>query len=284
VTAGIVSAKGRTIGAGPYDDYIQTDASINPGNSGGPLLNMQGEVVGINTAIIASGQGIGFAIPIDMARGIVAELKQEGGVTRGWLGVNIQDLKDDLATYYGVEKGQGVLVAQVIPGDPADKAGIQAKDIITAVDGTPVTSSRELSAKAAGLKVGERVDVTLLRDGQEQTVSLKVGRRPLTMARNGNPGSEKETEYGIQVSDLTPELARRLNIEAERGAVVTGVKPDSKAAKAGLQEGDVIVEVNRHDVESAQDFKAQVEKKKADESLNLLVKRSPGVLQVIPLG
>jgi serine protease Do len=284
VTAGIVSAKGRTIGAGPYDDYIQTDASINPGNSGGPLLNMQGEVVGINTAIIASGQGIGFAIPIDMARGIVAELKQEGGVTRGWLGVNIQDLKDDLATYYGVEKGQGVLVAQVIPGDPADKAGIQAKDIITAVDGTPVTSSRELSAKAAGLKVGERVDVTLLRDGQEQTVSIKVGRRPLTMARSGNPGSEKETEYGIQVSDLTPELARRLNIEAERGAVVTGVKPGSKAAKAGLREGDVIVEVNRHDVESAQDFKTQVEKKKADESLNLLVKRSPGGLQVIPLG
>jgi serine protease Do len=284
VTAGIVSAKGRVIGAGPYDDYIQTDASINPGNSGGPLLNMQGEVVGINTAIIASGQGIGFAIPIDMASGIVSQLKKEGGVTRGWLGVTIQDLKDDLAKYYGVEKGQGVLVTQVVPGDPADKAGIRTKDIITAVDGTPVASSRELTAQAAGLAVGESVKVSLLRDGKKKTVNLKVGRRPLTMAQNGNPGSEKETEYGIQVSDLTPELARRLNIEAERGAVVTGIKPGSKAAQAGLQEGDLIVEVNRHDVESARDFKTQVEKNKAGDNLNLLVKRNPGGLKVIPLG
>ncbi len=283
VTAGIVSAKGRVIGSGPYDDYIQTDASINPGNSGGPLLNMKGEVVGINTAIVASGQGIGFAIPIDMANGIISQLRDEGEVTRGWLGVTIQDLRGDLATYYGIEKGQGVLVTQVMPGDPADKAGIRAKDIITAVDGTPVGSSRELTAKAAGLAVNDRVEVTLLRDGKQKTVSLKVGRRPLTLAQNESPGSEKETEYGIRVSDLTPEMARKLNIEDEGGAVVTGVRPGSKADRAGLREGDVIVEVNRHEIDSAQDFKNRVKKNNKGSDLNLLVKRGQSGLKVIPL-
>jgi serine protease Do len=284
VTAGIVSAKGRVIGSGPYDDYIQTDASINPGNSGGPLLNMQGEVVGINTAIIASGQGIGFAIPIDMATNIVAQLKKEGAVTRGWLGVSIQDLDNDLANYYGVEKDQGVLVTNVVSGDPADKAGIHPNDIITAVAGTKVTSSRELTAKAASLAVDDKVDVSLLRDGKEITVSLQVGRRPLDLAQNGSTDSETESGYGIQVTDLTPELARRLKVEAERGAVVTGVEPGSKADQAGLEEGDVIVEVNRHQVESARDFKDRVQENKKGDRLNLLVKSDRGGLKVIQLG
>ena len=139
VTAGIVSAKGRVIGSGPYDDFIQTDASINPGNSGGPLLNMNGEVVGINTAIVAQGQGIGFAIPVNLARGIIEQLKAHGSVTRGWLGVGIQDLTPELAEYYGLKDKQGVLVAQVFEGDPADKAGIKAKDVIIEVDGKPIT-------------------------------------------------------------------------------------------------------------------------------------------------
>ncbi|MDJ0853764.1 MAG: DegQ family serine endoprotease [Desulfobacterales bacterium] len=283
VTAGIVSAKGRVIGAGPYDDYIQTDASINPGNSGGPLLNMQGEVVGINTAIIASGQGIGFAIPIDMANDIVTQLKAEGEVTRGWLGVTIQDLKGDLASYYDLEEGRGVLVTQVVPGDPADKAGIRPNDIILEVDDTEVNSSRALTTKAAGLAVGERVDVTVLRNGKEKNLTLKVGRRPLTLAQSGKTGSEKETEYGIHVSDLTPEMARQMNIEDARGAVVTAVKPGSKAAKAGLQQGDVIVEVNRHEVDSAKDFKKRVLKHKQGGDLKLLVKRANGGLKVVAL-
>ena len=284
VTAGIVSAKGRVIGSGPYDDYIQTDASINPGNSGGPLLNMQGEVVGINTAIIASGQGIGFAIPIDMANGVISQLKAEGEVTRGWLGVTIQDLKGDLASYYGVEKGQGVLVTQVVSGDPADKAGIRAMDIIMAIDGSPVGSRRELTAKAAGLSVNEEVDVVLLRDSESKTVFLKVGRRPLTLARNGEPNAEGQTAYGIQVSDLTPALARQLNIEREGGAVVTGVEPGSTADKAGLREGDVILEVDRQAVDSARDFKNRVTNKKKGTDLNLLVQRGQAGLKVIPLG
>jgi len=284
VTAGIVSAKGRVIGSGPYDDYIQTDASINPGNSGGPLLNMRGQVVGINTAIIASGQGIGFAIPIDMATNIVAQLKKEGEVTRGWLGVTIQDLKADLANYYGVQKDHGVLVTNVVPGDPADKAGIQANDIITEVDGTKVNSSRELTAKVAALPVDHRVDVTLLRDGKEKTVSLNVGRRPVTMAQNGKADSENDSTYGVQVTDLTPELARRLNIDAGRGAVVTGVEPGSKADQAGLAEGDVIVEVNRHEVESARDFKDRIQHNPKGENLDLLVKSGQGGLRVVQLG
>ena len=284
VTAGIVSAKGRVIGAGPYDDYIQTDASINPGNSGGPLLNMQGEVVGINTAIIASGQGIGFAIPIDMATRIVSQLKSNGEVTRGWLGVTIQDLGKDLADYYGVKKDQGVLVTKVVPGDPADKAGIKPNDIITEVGGTKVTSSHELTAKAASLPVDEKVDVTLLRDGKEKTVSLTVGRRPMTLAQNGEPESGTESGYGIQVTDLTPELARRLNIDAEHGAVVTGVEPGSKADQAGLEEGDVIVEANHHQVESARDFKERVQENKKGDRLNLLVKSDKGGLKVVQLG
>ena len=283
VTAGIVSAKGRMIGSGPYDDYIQTDASINPGNSGGPLLNMQGEVVGINTAIIASGQGIGFAIPIDMANDIVAQLKAEGEVTRGWLGVTIQDLKGDLASYYNVAEGRGVLVTQVVPGDPADKAGMQANDIILKVDGSQVNSSRALTAKAAGLAVGERVDVTVLRNGKEKNLTIKVGRRPLSLAQSGKTESTKETEYGLRVSDLTPEMARQLNSDDARGAVVTAVKPGSKAAQAGLREGDVIVEVNRQAVDSAKDFKLRVLKHKQDGDLKLLVKRANGGLRVVVL-
>ena len=182
VTAGIVSAKGRVIGSGPYDDFIQTDASINPGNSGGPLINTQGEVVGINTMIIAGGQGIGFAIPINLAKNIVDQLKNNGEVTRGWIGITIQNLKDDLAEYYGVKGKSGVLVNEVVPGDPADKAGIQPKDIITAVNGKKVTTSRDLTNLAANLGVGDAAEVTILRNGKPKTLEVKIGKRPLTMA------------------------------------------------------------------------------------------------------
>jgi serine protease Do len=167
VTAGIVSAKGRVIGSGPYDDFIQTDASINPGNSGGPLINMNGEVVGINTAIIAGGQGIGFAIPIDLANNIIKQLKTNGEVTRGWLGITIQDLSGDLAEYYGVKGKTGVLVADVIPGDPADQAGIKPHDIIINLNGDTVTTGRDLTAKSANLTVGDKATVTVLREGME---------------------------------------------------------------------------------------------------------------------
>ena len=283
VTAGIVSAKGRVIGSGPYDDFIQTDASINPGNSGGPLINMTGEVVGINTAIIASGQGIGFAIPIDLATGIIQQLKASGEVTRGWLGITIQDLKEDLAEYYGVDGEKGVLVASVIPGDPADQAGIKPHDIIIDVNGEKVTTSRELTAKSATLTVGDNATVTVLRDGKEKTLSVKVGKRPLTLADAGTSRPEKEAEFGLQVADLTPEMARRLNVADDIGVVVVGVSANSKAEKAGIQKGDLIKEVNRQDVESVSDFKKLMKNHKKADGIDLLVKRMNAGYVVIHL-
>jgi serine protease Do len=177
VTAGIVSAKGRVIGSGPYDDYIQTDASINPGNSGGPLLNMHAEVVGINTVIIAGGQGIGFAIPVNMAKEVVSQLRDSGAVTRGWLGVSIQDLPKDLAEYFGIDDRQGVLIADLIPGDPADEAGIRPRDIVLEIDGEKIKNSRELLKKVAGLQVGQIAAIKVLRDGKPKVFDVKVARR-----------------------------------------------------------------------------------------------------------
>jgi len=283
VTAGIVSAKGRVIGSGPYDNFIQTDASINPGNSGGPLLNLNGEVVGINTAIIAHGQGIGFAIPIDMAALIVAQLKENGEVTRGWLGVHIQDLKGDLAEYYGLKQSEGVLVTDVVPGNPADKAGIKAKDIITAVNGEKVQNSRELTAKAATLPVGETTKITVVRGGKEKTFEVKVAKRSLTLAEAGKPQVEKEGEYGLQVTDLTPEIAKNLNVNRETGVVVVGVRPDSKAYKAGVQQGDLILEVNRRNVSSTGELKQLLAKYKDGDGVSLLVQRGNAGMMVLKM-
>jgi serine protease Do len=284
VTAGIVSAKGRAIGSGPYDDFIQTDASINPGNSGGPLINMKGEVVGINTMIIAGGQGIGFAIPIDLAKNIVTQLKTSGEVTRGWLGVTIQDLKGDLAEYYGLKGKSGVLVASVVPGDPADQAGIKPKDVITDVNGQAVNTSHDLTSLAANLGVGEKAEVTILRNGKSQTLEVQVGKRPLTMASVSENGQkEKEGEYGFSVTDVTPELARRYNLEANAGVMVVGVEPKSKADAAGIQQGDLIIEINHQNVASVKDFKNLIDQHKKADGINLLVKRMNSGLMVITL-
>ena len=286
VTAGIVSAKGRVIGSGPYDDYIQTDASINPGNSGGPLLNLDGEVVGINTAILAQGHGIGFAIPINMAKNVVAQLKGNGEVTRGWLGVSVQDLKGDLAKYYGVEDKGGVLVAEVVAGDPADKAGIKAKDVITKVNGDKVSTSRELTGRTATLSVGETAKITLVRDGKEMTLPVTVGKRAFSLASADAPVKEKakESGYGMQVSDITPELARRLKLNGEKGVVIMGVAPGSKAEKAGVRQGDLVLEVNRKGVESVAELKGALDSQKKDGAVDLLVKRPDAGVMVIHLG
>jgi serine protease Do len=284
VTAGIVSAKGRVIGSGPYDDFIQTDASINPGNSGGPLINMQGQVVGINTMIIAGGQGIGFAIPIDLAKSIVTQLKTNGQVTRGWLGITIQDLKGQLAEYYGVSGKIGVLVASVVPGDPADQAGIQPKDIITEINGEKVTSSRDLTKLAANLGVGDTAKVTILRNGKSKTLEIQIGKRPMTMASaSESRQKEKQGEYGFKVADLTPEMARRFKIEETSGVIVVGVVANSQAHTAGVQQGDLIIEINHKDIGSVKDFKALIDQPNKADGINLLVKRLNSGLMVIQL-
>ncbi len=273
VTAGIVSAKGRIIGSGPYDDFVQTDASINPGNSGGPLINMNGEVIGINTAIVASGQGIGFAIPINMAKDIISQLKSKGEVTRGWMGVGIQDLTPELAEYYKVKGETGVLVTQIFEGDPADKAGIKTNDIITAVNGEPVTSSRELSRRIAALGVGQKAEITIMRDGREKTVTVETAKRQeeQTLA---SKESESDDKLGLSLQALEPDMAARLGYdETEKGVLVTGVESGSKADKAGVQQGDLVKEINRKPVAGMEEFRKQLNQVKKGDPIMLLLKR-----------
>lgn len=277
VTAGIVSAKGRIIGSGPYDDFIQTDASINPGNSGGPLINLDGEVVGINTAIVASGQGIGFAIPVNMAKGIIDQLKESGTVTRGWLGVGIQNLTPELAEYYGLKETKGVLVVKVYPDDPAAKAGIRENDIIVAVGDKPVEDSRELSRLVAALPVGEKVKVRLIRDGKTKTVQVTLAKREddKIAMREGPQGADGD-RLGMRLGSVDEPTARRFGFEPdEPGALVTAVDPNGKAAEAGVRPGDLIKELNRKPVASPEGFADAVAGLAKDAALELLIKR-PG--------
>ena len=273
VTAGIVSAKGRIIGSGPYDDFIQTDASINPGNSGGPLLNMEGEVVGINTAIIATGQGIGFAIPVNLAKGIIRQLKDKGEVTRGRLGVGIQDLTPELADYYGLKAKKGVLVTQVFDGDPADKAGIQINDIILSVDGQPVSTGRELSSMIANTPVGHKTKLELIRDDRKKTVTVTLAKRDdndRVLASNRRANGE----LGIEVTNMDSDIARRFGIDGkENGVLVTDVKDDSPAQAADVRPGDVIKEINRKVVKDRDDFARLMKKNRDEDAVQVLIKR-----------
>lgn len=273
VTAGIVSAKGRVIGSGPYDDFIQTDASINPGNSGGPLINMNGEVIGINTAIIASGQGIGFAIPVNLAKGIIKQLETSGEVTRGWLGVGIQDITKEIADYYGLKDGKGVLVQQVFPGDPADKAGINPKDIILEVNGKPVENSRELTRVIAGINVGETASIKILREGREKDFHIEIAKREDKKLYSERSQKDSGEELGIRVQDLTPEIARRFNIPETAGVIVSDIKPDGKSAAAGVMVGDIIKEVNRTSVKTTHEFMETIGKVSQGDPIKLFIRR-----------
>lgn len=273
VTAGIVSAKGRILGSGPYDDFIQTDASINPGNSGGPLLNLEGEVIGINTAIIQSGQGIGFAIPSDLARGIVEQLKSSGEVTRGWLGVGIQDITPDLAEYYGFKGHDGVLVGTVYKDHPAYKAGIKPGDIIIKVGDEPVKSSRELSASIAGHAVGKKVDITFIREGQMKTVKVTLTKRDDTEENQLALSQSQEgfDEFGMSLSMLNGDNGSKFGYDSRvKGLVVTDLEPDSKAAQSGVRVGDLLVEVNHRPVEDINQYKGLLQQIQKGASVQLL--------------
>lgn len=273
VTAGIVSAKGRIIGAGPYDDFIQTDASINPGNSGGPLLNLDGEVVGINTAIVRSGQGIGFAIPSDLARGIIDQLIQSKEVTRGWMGVMIQDLTPDLVDYYGLDEQKGVVVGKVYEGDPADKAGIRAGDVIIDINGHPIEDSRDLSRTIAAFPVGEKITVHLIREGKKKNVAVVLEKRPESFADRMVEEGGFDL-FGFQFKEMTPSMANRLNLpQTLKGLVVTEIKPDSKAAGSGIREGDVLIEINHKKVASLEDYLSTLDKVKKGKTVQLLFRR-----------
>ncbi len=273
VTAGIVSAKGRSIGAGPYDDFIQTDASINPGNSGGPLLDLQGRVIGINTAIVARGQGIGFAIPIDLAKNVVAQLKNSGEVTRGWLGVQIRDLDEALASYYQLKPFSGVFVDKVVPGDPADQAGIQAEDIILSVDKQPVTSGRRLASLVANTPVGKKARVELLRDGKKKNIIVTIAKQSdekVLVARN----KSSEDALGLEVTDLSSERAKQFGLEeGVSGVLVISVEDDSRADRAGVRVGDIIKGINRQKVKNLKDYQQLIEDVDDEAIIDLLVRR-----------
>ncbi len=273
ITAGIISAKGRVIGSGPYDDFLQTDASINPGNSGGPLINMKGEVVGINTAIIAGGQGIGFAIPVNLAKGIIDQLKNSGEVTRGWLGVGIQDISDEVAEYYGIEEKIGVQVTEVFPGDPADMAGVKLKDIILSVNGKKVSTARELTGVIADTGVGDTVRIKVLRNGTTETFKIKIAKREDAKVSASRTPKEHKDEIGIRVTELTPELARRFNIKEAGGVIVAGIEPGSKAAESGLIVHDIIKEVNHRNITTVNDLNKAIGKTKDGETINMFIWR-----------
>lgn len=272
VTVGIVSAKGRVIGSGPYDNYIQTDASINPGNSGGPLFDIHGRVVGINTAIVAGGTGIGFAIPVNLAKKVIYQLKTKGKVTRGWLGVMIQDFNEDLKQSFNYKRDYGVLVADVLAGEPAKKAGIKRGDVILEINGQKVKNSRDLLDKVADLKVGKKAEVKVWRNGKEKVFTVKVGERPgeKRIALKEKP----EKKLGLTIRNITPEIAKTLGLTVKKGVLVVEVEPGSAAYDAGLMSRDVILEVNRKKVKDVDEFLDIINSLKEGDKALLLVLRN----------
>ena len=282
VTAGIVSAKGRIIGAGPYDDFIQTDASINPGNSGGPLFNMRGEVIGINTAIMRSGQGIGFAIPINMAKNVLSQLYDKGNVTRGWLGVAIQNIAPEMLDAFQLDDANGALVSGIVTDAPADKAGLKQGDVIVGFHGSEVDDSSTLPSLVAVVAPGTTVEVEIIRDGQRMTIPVTLGELEEDEAARiaSLEPSGVEELLGIQVDAIDEDIARELRTDDDRGVVVTDVADESPAANAGIQPGDIIREVNRRtveDLDAYEDATAQIE---GGEPVLLLLERRGNHLYV----
>jgi serine protease Do len=269
VTMGIVSAVGRAnVGIADYEDFIQTDAAINPGNSGGALISAGGALIGINTAIFTESggyMGIGFAVPINMARPVMDQLVTRGRVTHGYLGVAVQDLTPSVARGLGLSAERGLLVADVVPGGPAAGAGVRRGDVITALDGQPVDDASHFRNLVAGAPTGSTVRLTVLRDGREQAVEVRVGELPERAATAApraaaSAATTPPDPVGLSVVDLTPDVARKLGLpEGLDGALVTAVLPGGLAAEAGLRPGDVIQEVNRQPVRSARDFVRAVE-------------------------
>jgi serine protease Do len=257
VTAGIVSAEHRTIGAGRYDDFLQIDAPLNPGNSGGPTFNLEGKVIGINTAILGptgGSIGIGFAIPANLAKRIIDDLSHGGKVERGWLGVQIQALDEDLAKSLGLDKAKGALVAEVTPDSPAARAGFKQGDVILSYRGKQIEDLRDLTSAVADTATGSDVDVVIWRDGAEHTLKTEIAQMPgqeqmAALSGDEQPEHSDAPKLGIMLAQLTPEAREQFDLPVEaQGVVVTDVQPGSPAAEKGLQRGDVIVEANRKQV------------------------------------
>jgi len=276
VTTGIVSATGRAIGAGPYDDFIQTDASINPGNSGGPLINARGQAVGINTAIFSQSGGsvgIGFAIPVSLAKAVVTQLAESGSVTRAWLGVAIQPVTPDLAKSFERADTAGALVSSVTPGSPASRAGLKPGDIITRYDGRAIARVGDLPRAVAETRVGRHVPLTVVRDGKSLELTARVEALESKESRQASSEPDAKPALGLAVQPLTPEVARRLGVTEREGLVVQGVEEGSPAVEAGFERGDVIVEVNRQPAKSVALLKDAVAKREKGKPILFRVER-----------
>jgi len=269
VSVGIISARARSL-QGPYDDFLQTDAAINKGNSGGPMFNMDGEVIGINTAIYSpsgGSVGIGFAIPSNLASAVVDQLREFGRTKRGWLGVRIQTIDEDLAKTLGLDKPRGALIADVTPGGPAEKAEIKSRDVILTFDGKDISEMRKLSRVVAETKVGSEVDVVVWRDGKRRTIKVKVGELDEEKIQNaavtgdgqGGPKGQTLDTFGLTLSEMSADLRDRYDIPAAtKGVVITKVQDNSTASEKGIRAGDVIVDINQHEVKTPDDVAKRV--------------------------
>jgi serine protease Do len=278
VTVGVVSAKARVLGAGPYDDFIQTDAAINPGNSGGPLVDGEGRVVGINTAISSrsgGNEGVGFAIPVALAKSILDQLRDTGKVERGWLGIGIQDVTPELASSLDLGETTGALVANIAPDSPAERAGVERGDVIVEFAGKPITESHQLPALVAESRIGSQAHLTVLRNGAKKTLDVTIANLPAEPERRLSPregGRDDSAAWGFAVTDITPQLARGHRLARDHGVVVTDVEAEGPAAEAGMQPGDIVREVDRAPVESSADLRKALQGRKKDNVL-LLVQR-----------
>jgi serine protease Do len=273
VTKGIISATGRVIGAGPYDNFLQTDAPINPGNSGGPLLNLKGEVIGINTAIVATGQGIGFAIPINTARLITSQLREKGTVTRGWVGLTLQNITSEIAQAMGLKETNGVLVSDVLAGGPAENAGVQKGDVITNFNAKEVRNTSDLSRLVAETPINTTVTLRIQRKGAQQDLPIRIAEMPGdTLASAGRV--QTGTDLGMNVDNILERYQRQFQLRDRMGVVVVNVASGGAAEKAGMQAGDIIKELNRFSVRNLNDYRTILKQIKSGASLLLLVKRA----------
>jgi serine protease Do len=285
VTKGIISAKGRGgLGIEDYEDFLQTDAPINPGNSGGALVNDRGELIGINTAIISHGsggsQGIGFAIPSNLARQVMDQILKNGKVVRAYLGILPQDVTPSMAKAFGQKEAKGIIVGDVTPDSPAQAVGVQRGDIILELNGKPISDSNQLRMSISMMTPGTSVDLKTLHNGNERHVAVKLAELPTETAKlNSQEEGGNKALDGVEVSNLNPEIAQQLGVPGNtKGVVVTGVDPDSKMAESGLKQGDVIQEVNRQSVKNVSEFQNAL-KKSGDDPL-LLVNRGGRTLYI----
>jgi serine protease Do len=273
VTVGVISAKGRSgLGTGTYEDFLQTDASINPGNSGGPLVNIDGDVIGINAMIIQPGQGIGFAIPINLAKTIMQELIKTGKVVRPWVGIGLQDITPDLMKFFNLKEKEGALISQVYSGSPAEQVGLKVGDVVIEVDGVKIKSSQDVVREVLKKKMGQKVNLVILRGGKRLEISVTTAQMPEKIGERG-PAKPTREWFGLRVSNVTPDIAKQLGLTKTEGVAITGVEPNSAGQGAGLKAGDIILEVNRQKILNENDYLSAMEKEKPDQEVLFLIDR-----------